>query len=97
MSPEFTQEDIVRATSDNKNKQKAIRYIYEGEVCTHPRDTSENTPRTPYYSTESIYCRDNDHESTMEGMYVHMCDLQVVMKADQSSEFGVGSPYITPL
>jgi hypothetical protein len=44
---------------------------------------------TPYYSTESIYCRDNDHESTMESIYVHMCDLQVVMKADQTSNFGI--------
>jgi hypothetical protein len=29
----------------------------------------------------------------MEGIYVHMCDLQVVMKANWSSEFGMGSPY----
>jgi hypothetical protein len=58
--------------------------------------TSENTLRTPYYSTESIYCRNNNHEGTMKSIYVHMCDLQVVMKADQSSDFSVGSSYITP-
>jgi hypothetical protein len=64
---------IVRATSDNMNKQKSRENLRE-----HSED--------PHYFTELYTVRTMAIKVQQGG---HMCDLQVVMKADWTSDIGV--------
>ena len=44
-------------------------------------------------TTESIYYKNNHCESTIRVISVHMCDLQMIMKVNWTSDFSIDSPY----